>query len=238
MRISDWSSDVCSSDLELEEDLRQLKARLELISRTGSGKIIRLRAVAAVFLRLAGVGLCWYLVADRPSSSLFSGYISEDVHPGRSRAVLTLADGRVINLDSAESGLLAAEAGVTISKDHGGQIVYKAAPAGSAAATAGFNTVSTPNGGQYKVVLPDGTQVWLNAASSLRYPVRFTAGQREVFLSGEAYFDVTENKDRPFIVESGGQSVTVTGTEFNINAYENEPVVATDRKSTRLNSSH
>src|SRR3546814_5259562 len=96
MRISDWSSDVCSSDLntreadlsddELEEDLRQLKARLERISRTGSGKIIRLRAVAAVFLLLAGVGLCWYLVADRPSSSLFSGYISEDVHPGRSRA--------------------------------------------------------------------------------------------------------------------------------------------------------
>src|SRR3546814_7655322 len=94
MRISDWSSDVCSSDLELEEDLRQLKARLERISRTGSGKIIRLRAVAAVFLLLAGVGLCWYLVADRPSSSLFSGYISEDVHPGRSRAVLTLAEDR------------------------------------------------------------------------------------------------------------------------------------------------
>src|SRR3546814_6379030 len=92
LRLNTREADL--SDDELEEDLRQLKARLELISRTGSGKSILLRAVAAVFLLLAGVGLCWYLVADRPASSLFSGYISEDVHPGRSRAVLTLADGR------------------------------------------------------------------------------------------------------------------------------------------------
>lgn len=225
LRLNARETDL--SGEELEEDLRQLKTRLERISRTKSAKIIRLRAVAAVFLLLAGVGLCWYMIADRPSSSLLSGYHSGDVHPGRNRAVLTLANGRVIDLDSAGSGVLAAEGGVIIRKGQGGQIVYKARPAGSATAATGFNTVSTPNGGQYKVVLPDGTQVWLNAASSLRYPVRFAADRREVFLSGEAYFDVTENKDHPFVVQSSGQSVTVTGTEFNINAYENESVVAT-----------
>src|SRR3546814_8188092 len=95
LRLNTREADL--SDDELEEDLRQLKARLERISRTGSGKIIRLRAVAAVFLLLAGVGLRWYLVADRPPSSLFSGYIREDVHPRRSRADLTVAAGRVTN---------------------------------------------------------------------------------------------------------------------------------------------
>src|SRR5690606_14822624 len=93
----------------------------------------------------------------------------------------------------------------------------------------------TPNGGQYRITLPDGTKVWLNAASSLKWPSRFTADKREVFLEGEAYFAVDKHQpagsSKPFIVKTAGQETTVLGTEFNINAYVDEP----ETKTTVIN---
>jgi len=131
--------------------------------------------------------------------------------------MLTLADGRTIALDEAQNGEIAKQAGVTITKTKDGQLVYE----GKTKANA-FNNIATPKGGQYQINLPDGTKVWLNAASSLSYPASFTGDKREVRLLGEAYFEVSENKEMPFVVYTKGQEVVVLGTHFNVNAYEDE----------------
>lgn len=153
-----------------------------------------------------------------------------DTSPNGSKATLTLADGSEINLDDAAEGELAKQAGVRISKEADGQLVY--AVVGSASGNAvteanAYNAIKTPKGGQYQVLLPDGSKVWLNAASSLRYPARFTGLQRRVELTGEAYFEVAKNADMPFVVESRGQVVEVLGTHFNIDAYADEAFIST-----------
>jgi ferric-dicitrate binding protein FerR (iron transport regulator) len=137
---------------------------------------------------------------------------------------LTLAGGRKIVLNDAATGEIARQSGITITKTDDGQIVY------SVAAEDGQilqNTISTPRGGQYRVILPDGTNVLLNAASSLVYPTAFKGVERLVQLNGEAYFEVAKNKNMPFRVKSGGQTVEVLGTHFNINAYEDENSIKT-----------
>ncbi len=142
----------------------------------------------------------------------------QDILPGGNRAVLTLADGRTIVLDSATNGQLAEQAGSQIIKqdDH---ILYNVAKD----ATVAYNTLSTPRGGQYQVALPDGTKVWLNAASSITYPTAFVEQNRKVSINGEVYFEVAKNKSQPFIVElNNSASVEVLGTHFNINSYTNE----------------
>ena len=148
-----------------------------------------------------------------------------DIAPGSDKAILTLDDGRQILLDSSRSGVITAQGGVTIDRSSAGQLVYSAEKA--AAAGVRYNKVETPRGGQYRIVLPDGTKVWLNAASSIKYPVAFTGIDRSVELAGEAYFEASKNKDRPFRVLSGGQAVEVLGTHFNIKAYGDEPATVT-----------
>ncbi|WP_207513910.1 FecR domain-containing protein [Longitalea luteola] len=152
-----------------------------------------------------------------------------DIAPGRNVASLTLADGSRIILDQADNGILANEGAATVSKAKDGQLVYHAgSAAGSAAATApGYNTIATPYGGQYQVILPDGTKVWLNAGSALTFPTVFTGSTRSVQLKGEAYFEVAHNASLPFTVEGGGSTVQVLGTKFNIMAYEDEKKVNT-----------
>ena len=149
-----------------------------------------------------------------------------DAEPGSNRATLTLAGGKRINLDDAESGNLAEQAGVQITKAADGQLIYNVS--GANQNTSVQNTVTTPNGGQYEVQLPDGSKVILNAASSLTYPVSFAKQkQRIVELSGEAYFEVAHNKAQPFLVKTASQTVEVLGTHFNINSYPDEKNIAT-----------
>ncbi|KAA5549170.1 FecR family protein [Adhaeribacter rhizoryzae] len=159
-----------------------------------------------------------------------------DAAPGTNKALLTLADGSVVSLDEIKTGKIADLAGMTIRKTADGQVVYETtADSGNNAATAtvtGYNQITTPRGGQHKIILPDGTNVWLNAASSLRYPVQFTADTRRVELKGEGYFEVngqktTAGKRIPFFVSTATQTVEVLGTHFNINAYSDEAAVVT-----------
>jgi len=139
---------------------------------------------------------------------------------GHDQAVLTLASGRTIILDGNDSGVLAREGGIQVTKGADGALVYQGTATGPQ-----FHTVSIPRGGHYKLVLADGSHVWLNAESSLRFPASFSGNSREVELWGEGYFDVAKNAARPFRVQiqtptgTGGQ-VEVLGTQFNINAYE------------------
>ncbi|WP_158275198.1 FecR family protein [Pedobacter sp. HMWF019] len=156
-------------------------------------------------------------------------YSKNNIQPGKNKAILTLADGSNIILDDVREGEITRQAGFSISKKSNGQVVYTAVPnLYNVKGTNAINTISTPRGGQYQVVLPDGSKVWLNAASSLKFPAVFAAGQRKVELSGEAYFEVSKDKTRPFIVNTGKQQVEVLGTHFNISSYAEESSTRTD----------
>jgi len=161
--------------------------------------------------------------------------ISKDVLPGGNKALLTLADGSTIVLDSAKEGALSRQGNTQVIKLNNGQLAYKAK---GQAGVVLYNTISTPKGGTYKIILPDDTKVWLNAASSLRFPTAFTGGERNVDITGEAYFEVASlvggnGKKVPFIVHvnegqgNGGMKVEVLGTHFNIMAYADEKAAKT-----------
>ncbi|WP_316834903.1 FecR family protein [Pedobacter nutrimenti] len=176
---------------------------------------------AAVFLVVIGtvfyVNRRNFLSTSVPVSQL------ADVVAGSNKAILTLADGKKITLTDVSKGKISEQAGVQISKTRGGQVIYQVVGQQNNASNS-YNTIETPNGGQYQVILPDGTKVWLNAASKLTYPVSFTGrARREVTLGGEAYFEVAKDKSHPFLVESSGQEVEVLGTHFNISSYKEEP---------------
>jgi transmembrane sensor len=155
-----------------------------------------------------------------------SDFTKTDIRPGGNKALLTLADGSKIVLDDASNGEIAKQSGCLITKTSTGQLVYTIQSASNTAADLKIqtapNTIETPKGGQYQINLPDGTKVWLNAASSLSFPARFTGIQRKVTLKGEAYFEVAKNKAMPFIVNSSKQKIEVLGTHFNISAYADE----------------
>jgi transmembrane sensor len=132
--------------------------------------------------------------------------------PGSDKAILTLSDGKKVELSNAGSETITD--GVLTINNKNGELIY-----GEGRGGLSYNTMSTPRGGQYKLTLSDGTKVWLNAASSITFPVAFTGDQRKVLITGEAYFDIAENKSTPFIVQYNNEEIKVLGTEFNINAY-------------------
>jgi transmembrane sensor len=161
----------------------------------------------------------------QPSQSLSA---NQQITPGGNKAVLTLANGAKIVLDASAKGIIASQAGVQISKTSDGQLIYQLKnDASTLENQMVYNTIETPRGGQYQINMPDGTKVWLNAMSSLKYPVAFNNRERKVELVGEAYFEVAKNKKVPFIVQSAGQKVQVLGTHFNINAYSDEGEIQT-----------
>ena len=143
-----------------------------------------------------------------------------DFVPGEDKAVLTLADGSVVILDDASNGNIALQGAVQIQKVNDGKLQYQA---GGEELETVFNSVSTPKGGKFQLTLSDGTKVWLNSSSSLKFPVVFNGNERKVELHGEGYFEVAENKQKPFKVDVAGRGeVEVLGTHFNVNAYADE----------------
>lgn len=163
--------------------------------------------------------------------------MTNDVAPGGNRAVLTLADGANFILDSTRKGLLARIGSAEIIKTNEGQLAVNAGNTRSDIDLQG-NILSTPKGGQYQLVLPDGSKVWLNASSSIRFPAFFAAAERKVEITGEVYFEVTKDKKRPFKVRFGDSEVEVLGTSFNIMAYPEEKTSKTTlvEGSVRLRS--
>lgn len=184
----------------------------------------RMGAVAASVLVLVSAGL--FLLQPAPQKPALPPAVeARDVAPGKNVAMLTLANGRQLLLDDSADGLLAKEGGTNIRKTANGQLIYD--NEGSGSKTVHVNRIDIPRGGQYRLTLPDGTEVWLNAATSLQYPSSFTGKDRTVQLNGEAYFEVTQNTEMPFRVVSAGQVVEVLGTRFNVNCYEEEDAVRT-----------
>lgn len=201
------------------------------IPASGKSKIYFLRAAAAVIVLLFGIGI-YYIVGKNTTQKItrddhVQSQLVNDVSPGHNGAILTLSNGQQITLDSTGNGILASQGNTTIVKQQG-KIVYdeQNTPGNQVL----YNTMTTPRGRQYALVLADGTKVWLNASSSITYPTAFTGNERKVMISGEVYFEVTKNASKPFKVEVGKMEVTVLGTHFNINAYDDEP----DTKTTLL----
>ncbi|TKC62178.1 DUF4974 domain-containing protein [Pedobacter hiemivivus] len=182
-------------------------------------------ASAAAVIFCLSIGLYFYMDKAGAGKQL---QFANDIKPGGNKAFLTLADGSKISLTDALDGAVAEQAGVSITKTKDGQLIYTVAQQdGAVDRNAGFNTIETPRGGQYQIKLPDGTQVWLNASSSLKYPAVFTGTTRTVELKGEAYFEVAKDKHRPFKLRSGKQELKVLGTHFNVSAYADDSQVKT-----------
>lgn len=145
----------------------------------------------------------------------------------KSNVTLTLSDGKQVSLDSTVAGRVIEEKGARAVNTDNGTLTYAGNPKGGVTPEVVYNTLTIPRGKQYKVVLPDGSQVWLNAASSLHYPTQFPDGERKVELSGEAYFDIVKDDRKPFLVVTGQQTISVLGTAFNVKAYTDEPYIKT-----------
>jgi ferric-dicitrate binding protein FerR (iron transport regulator) len=183
-------------------------------------------AAVLLLLMISGYLLRGYFSATRNTvQAPLAKTVLHDVAPGGNKAILTLADGKTIVLDSAANGKLAQQGGVKVIKLQDGRLGYESA--GAAKDEVRYNTISTPFGGKYEVVLTDGTKVWLNAASSLVFPTAFKGARREVSLTGEGYFEVAHNASQPFVVKVGDMRVDVLGTSFNVMAYEDEAAVRT-----------
>lgn len=216
-------SDLAAPDFEKADG--KLQSALGLVPKE-TIKLWPRIAVAASILLVCGASLIFYLNNINGEKDLNTSVLN-DVTPGINNATLTLANGQKIILDNAANGKIAEQAGVSVSKTADGQIMYSIKDLKNTG-KADFNTLSTANGEQYQIILPDGTKVWLNAATSLKFPLTFAGlSQRKVTLIGEAYFEVYKDKKKPFIVHSAQQDVEVLGTHFNINAYKDEPTVKT-----------
>lgn len=183
-------------------------------------------AVAASALLIVISG--GYYLLHRESRQPIASVRPNDISPGSNKAVLTLANGKSIILDDAHKGQLADQGNSRVIKMDSGLLAYTQMKiSGKNFSPAPFNTVTVPKGGQYQVLLPDGTKVWLNAASSIRFPTAFTGKERRVSVTGETYMEVAEDVNRPFMVETRRVEVMVLGTHFNIMAYSDEPAVKT-----------
>lgn len=180
---------------------------------------------AACWLILMAGGAYWWLLSRHTEPAIVKNVpLKNDVLPGKDGAILTLADGQQIILDSLNDGVVAKQSGTAINlKD--GKLVYEVTESSAAVV---YNTMSTPKGRQFRLTLPDGTKVWLNAASSIRYPTVFEENERRVSITGEVYFEVNGNPGKPFYVNVNEKAtVEVLGTNFNVNAYEDENIIQT-----------
>jgi ferric-dicitrate binding protein FerR (iron transport regulator) len=186
-------------------------------------------AAAAAIAGLAIISSVAYYTYVRVHPAATPASLVQDIAPGGNKATLTLSTGQQIILDSTKSGDIVQMPGITIKKTKEGKLIYTISKnSSSTAAPDQVNTVATPKGGQYEIVLEDGTKVWLNAASKITFPASFNGlKERQVELSGEAYFEVTKNPRKPFFVRSTEQLVTVTGTHFNVSCYPDEKTQTT-----------
>lgn len=227
------SSDDLTNNI-VQDDLKDIYQQLADMQKPQRAIPWMRLTAAAVFLVFISIGLYFYLQTStsNPHSSLNQHIQASaaEFAPGGNKATLTLSDGSTIALDDAAEGKIKERDGIEITKNKDGLISYKVS---ANTKDSESNTLTTPKGGQYQLILADGTKIWLNAASSITYPTSFNEKERRVTLKGEGYFEIAKNEQLPFKVITEGQEVEVLGTHFNINSYEDE----SDTKTTLLEGS-
>lgn len=216
-----------------EKSLLALHKRLqhlhqEIPATPKAGQLYRhIWAAAAAVLLLLAAGIYFLVPASQKKTTVIAQQLIKqpDIAPGRNGAILTLSDGSAVILDSLHNGEVANQNGAKVMLQNGA-LTY--VPNGQRAGTPALNVLSTPRGRQFNVVLPDGTTVWLNAASSVAYPTAFNGPERSVEITGEVYLEVAANAQKPFRVRINKETeIQVLGTAFNINAYADEPAIKT-----------
>lgn len=229
--IGDYLEDESPEDILYRSDSEKVFFKLEL-----PGKVIKrswtmpayLKVAAAVLLIAVSSYLTYTFLSPAKKIEPVAS-AAQDVAPGGNKAILLLSDGKEVVLSEMQVGNITEDGGTIIKKSADGQLAY--ITTSNSSKPNASNTVRTPKGGQYQVILPDGSKVWLNAASSITYPAAFNSNERRVKLTGEGYFEITtmlkHNKKVPFIVESGKQKIEVLGTRFNVNAYDDESGIKT-----------
>ncbi|TKC59125.1 DUF4974 domain-containing protein [Pedobacter hiemivivus] len=205
---------------ELESNKFEMWQKIVDTNKRKSKKLWPIIAVAASFAITISAGLYFYGNSTREFSL-------NDVPPGKNTATLTLSNGSKLDLSDVVNGKLATQHGVTISKINEGELRYQT-QVEKPGLKPEYNSLSTANGQQYELVLPDQTKVWLNSTSVLKFPTSFAGlKNRTVELSGEAYFEVSKDQEHPFMVKTEKQLVVVLGTHFNLSSYADEQVTTT-----------
>ncbi len=227
--INAWIAEA-GSEVKLVDQLYSNFEQMIPVRKTkAKPRLIYQMAAAAAILLTMGASI-YYLYEPHKKNATPDTRISSvqesKILPGGDKAVLILGNGKQIILSEAITGKLAEEGQTAIRKTAAGEITYHA-PAREESQELIINTIATPRGGKYTLILADGTKVWLNSASSLKFPASFNGVKREVQLSGEGYFEVAHDVAKPFIVKSADQSIEVVGTHFNVNAYADEPQIQT-----------
>lgn len=224
--------------LELKHDLfiatrHKIETKINpLITKKRRLKLYMPLGLVAVISCVVYAGILFFdTKQNKPTAVSLVRNNGHEIKPGGNNAVLKLADGTEISLDEIANGEIAIQSGIKIVKSKDGEIVYNSF--GSPFKNSQMNTITTPKGGQYHIVLSDGTQAWLNAGSSITFPTIFNEVDRKVTIRGEVYFEVAKNKDKPFLVSTGLSEIKVLGTHFNVNAYDDEE----SQKTTLLEGS-
>ena len=231
--LKTWNSQIIDNDFFTSDTRNKLLSRLlpaedmgaEVYPIGAKRRSLLPRIAVAAAIILAIVIPAWFLFQKKSSGTNEGAQVAgaKQIVPGGNKAVLTLADGRQIELDSATNGTVAQQGGIKVIKN-GGQVSYDHQ---ETLAEVVYNTITTPKGGQYELKLADGSKVWLNAASSLRFPTTFPGKERTIELTGEGYFEVAHNDNKPFHVKVNNVDVQVLGTHFDINSYTDEPALKT-----------
>lgn len=214
--------------VDWQQMYQHITSQKRIVSATGRGTRLRriAAAIAAVVVCSAGMYL-WSQQQSKQDVPTAIAQTSQDVPPGGNKAVLTLGNGSTIVLNQTANGTLTRQGNARVVKVDSGKLAYLSSGNTKTGARVQYNSLGTPRGGQYQLKLPDGTKVWLNASSFIRYPTAFTGGTRQVEVSGEVYFEVAKNTKQPFVVTAGGMRIHVLGTHFNVTAYRNDPLVTT-----------
>jgi len=216
-----WIESDINFDRIADEQWAEIEQMIGRPKKNSSHVWKRIAAAAAIFFVIC-MGIFYQL--NRGEGSI----AQSDIQPGGNKAYLTLSNGRKIELGSRSNGQVATQNGISINKTDEGRIIYSIGGHKKAEEKTGYNTIETPKGGQYQLILPDGSSVWLNAASSLRYALDLgDKTAREVDLQGEAYFEIKHDKSRPFKVKTAGGTVEVLGTHFNVNSYRDDALEKT-----------
>ncbi|MES2109061.1 MAG: FecR domain-containing protein [Bacteroidota bacterium] len=222
----DWDAEHLGSEEDLKAELFQrIEAGMAKRKVRNLNLWLSIAAATLVFIT-AGVYVLFLNKAPRQHIAI-NKLRKQDVAPGGNKATITLANGNVITLNGTPNGKLASQGNTSINKTADGLVNYASSKGNSLAQNMVYNTAATPRGGRYQLILSDGTKVWLNAASSIKFPVEFLGNERNVEITGEVYFEVAHNERKPFRVTTNGQTVEVLGTHFNINAYSDEDAVKT-----------
>ncbi|WP_407427866.1 FecR domain-containing protein, partial [Arcticibacter sp.] len=224
--LNEWYTELKVDAGEEQPPVDELFTRFQQrVQKRGKRKPFYWKAAAAV-----AVLTCGFLFFNKkPGEKVMTPtMLSAKILPGKSSAVMTLSDGTTVNLDDKQMSNIATQAGILISSAEKGQVRYNGVQRSVAdGSQMAYNSIRIPKGGQFKVVLPDGTKVWINSESELRFPVTANGKNRSVWLKGEAYFEVAHNKNLPFLVHTADQQVQVLGTHFNIKAYADDASVTT-----------